>query len=105
MLEVDRGAFSIEPFLYVDDKLVTWADGAPTQELEQGFLPIPSSVWRKDGITLRTTAFATGEAGKAVLYVRYPLQDLKTPRGRGGVFSAPRPVPASAPRRGPPPRA
>src|SRR5437660_679941 len=34
MLEVDRGAFSIEPFLYVDDKLVTWADGSPTQDLE-----------------------------------------------------------------------
>src|SRR5438093_951665 len=53
MLEVDRGAFSIEPFLYVDDKLVTWADGSPTQDLEEEFLPIPSSVWRKDGIVLR----------------------------------------------------
>src|SRR5437899_1466661 len=36
MLEVDRGTFSIEPFLYVGEELVTWADCAPTQELEQG---------------------------------------------------------------------
>src|SRR5439155_1546623 len=61
LLEVDRGTFSIEPFLYVGEELVTWADGSPTQELEQGFLPIPSSVWRKDGIALKATAFATGE--------------------------------------------
>src|SRR5439155_1402163 len=77
MVEVDRGTFSIEPFLYVGERLLTWADGSPTQELEQGFLPIPSSVWRKDGIVLRATAFATGEAGKAVLYVRYRLENLE----------------------------
>src|SRR5205807_952280 len=67
MLEVDRGAFSIEPFLYVDDKLVTWADGSPTQDLEQGFLPIPSSVWRKDGIVLGTTAFDQGAVTEYLL--------------------------------------
>src|SRR5207302_6908267 len=78
MLEVDRGTFSLEPFLYVGEELVTWADGSPTQELEQGFLPIPSSVWRKDGIALKSTAFATGEAGKAVLYMRYRLENLET---------------------------
>ena len=97
MLEVDRGTSSIEPFLYIGEELVTWADGAPTQELEQGFLPIPSSVWRKDGITLRTTAFATGEAGKAVLYVRYRLENLKTERRRVRFFAALRPFQVTPP--------
>ena len=97
MLEVDRGAFSIEPFLYVGDKLVTWADSASTQELEQGFLPIPSSVWRIDGIALRTTAFATDQSGKVILYVRYRLENLNTGPQRVRLFAALRPFQVTPP--------
>jgi hypothetical protein len=97
MLEVDRGTFSIEPFLYVGEKLVTWADGSPTQELEEGFLPIPSSVWRKDGIVLRATAFASGEAGKAALYIRYRLQNLETEPRHVRFFAALRPFQVTPP--------
>src|SRR3989475_7255864 len=97
MLEVDRGTFSIEPFLYVGDELVTWADGAPTQELEQGSLPIPSSVWRKDGIALKATAFATGEAERAVLYLRYRLENLETEPRQVRFFAALRPFQVTPP--------
>src|SRR6266516_2765558 len=97
MLEVDRGTFSIEPFLYVGERLLTWADGSPTQELEQGFLPIPSSVWRTDGIVLRATAFATGEAGKAVLYVRYRLENLEAEPRHVRFFAALRPFQVTPP--------
>ena len=97
LLEVDRGTFSIEPFLYVGEELVTWADGSPTQELEQGFLPIPSSVWRKAGITLRATVFATGEASKAVLYVRYRLENFATERQQVRFFAALRPFQVTPP--------
>jgi len=97
MLEVDRGTFSIEPFLYVGDELVTWADGSPTQELEEEFLPIPSSVWRKDGIALKATAFATGEVGKAVLYIRYRLENLDTAPRQVRFFAALRPFQVTPP--------
>ena len=97
MLEVDRGTCSIEPFLHVGGELVTWADAAPTQELEQGFLPIPSSVWRKDGIRLRVTAFATGGVGQAVLYVRYRLENLETEPRRVRFFAALRPFQVTPP--------
>src|SRR5438046_9761448 len=97
MLEVDRGTFSIEPFLYVGEKMVTWADGSPTQELEQGFLPIPSSVWRKDGIALRAPAFAMGEAGRAVLYVRYRFENLETEPRQVRFFAALRPFQVTPP--------
>ena len=59
LVEVDRGTFSLEPFLSVDGALVTWADAEVTQELADGFLPIPSSVWRANGLVLRTTAYAS----------------------------------------------
>jgi F5/8 type C domain len=97
LLEVDRGTWSIEPFLYIGDQLVTWADAAPTQELEQGFLPIPSSVWRKDGITLRTTAFTTGEGDRGVLYVRYRIGNLRTEPRRLRFFAALRPFQVTPP--------
>jgi F5/8 type C domain len=97
MLEVDRGAFSIEPFLYIGEELVTWADASPTPELEQGFLPIPSSIWRKDGIILRVTAFATGKASEAVLYVRYRLENTESELRRVRFFAAFRPFQVTPP--------
>ena len=42
MLEVGRGAFSLEPFLYLNGKLITWNAVHTTQSLEDGYLPIPS---------------------------------------------------------------
>jgi hypothetical protein len=97
MLEVDRASFSIELFLYIDEGLVTWADAAPTQELEGGFLPIPSSVWRKDGIVLRATVFATGEARKAVLFVRYRIENTDAEPRRVRFFAALRPFQVTPP--------
>src|SRR5262249_51554621 len=97
MLEVEGGGSSIEPFLYVGDELVTWADGVVSQELEQGFLPIPSSVWRKDGIVLRTTAFAASEADQTVLCVRYRLETLQTEPRPVRFFAALRPFQVTPP--------
>ncbi len=75
MLEVDKGAFSIEPFLHTDAGLVTWSAAAPTQQLEDGYLPIPSVTWQHEHLALRTTAFAAGEAGKSTLFARYRIEN------------------------------
>src|SRR5262249_1293588 len=75
MLEVDKGAFSIEPFLYTDGKLITWSNVETTQELEDGSLPIPTVTWKHERLTLRVTAFAAGEAGKSQLFVRYRVDN------------------------------
>ncbi len=73
MLEVDKGAFSIEPFLYADGGLVTWHSVTTDQELQDGYLPIPSVTWHHDRLTLTVTAFASGEAGASTLYARYRI--------------------------------
>ena len=91
MVEVDKGAFSIEPFLYSAGRLVTWADVALTQELEQGYLPIPSSAWRTGGEILRTTAFATGHTDAAVLYIRYRVENTSAASKQLSFFAAIRP--------------
>lgn len=88
LVEVDRGTFSLEPFLSADGALVTWADAEIVQELADGSLPIPSSVWHADGLVLRTTAYATQVSGKPVLFVRYRVEnDGDAPR-RVRLFAA-----------------
>jgi hypothetical protein len=87
MVEVDKGSFSIEPFLYAAGRLFTWADVDLKQELTKGYLPHPSSQWKAGGFTMKVTAFATakvtafatakvaafatGEPSRPVLFLRY----------------------------------
>jgi hypothetical protein len=81
----------------VDEELITWADAFPTQELEQGYLPIPSSVWRKDGIVLKTTAFAAGDPDKPVLYIRYRVESTEEQPRPVRFFAALRPFQVTPP--------
>jgi hypothetical protein len=91
LLEVDRGSFSLEPFLYADGMLLSWADVVLGQTLEGDNLPLPSSVWRHGDLTLSTTAFAAGSPGQAVLYVRYRVETRELRRAVA-LFSAVRPL-------------
>jgi hypothetical protein len=65
LLEADRASFSLEPFLYADGELITWAHAEISVSLAQDALPIPSSTWRRGDLELTTTAFATMESGPA----------------------------------------
>ncbi|HEY6130905.1 MAG TPA: discoidin domain-containing protein [Halioglobus sp.] len=91
MVEVDRGTFSIEPLLYADGRLITWADVSLTQALEQGYLPIPSSDWRADDLSLNTTAFATGPCGHTTLFIRYRVSNNSDAARTVHLFTAIRP--------------
>lgn len=91
MVEVDKGSFSIEPFLYADGRLLTWADAEIAQGLEQGYLPIPWSEWRVEGWSLRITAYAAEAAGRPVLYLRYRIENLGNERHPVRLFAAVRP--------------
>jgi len=91
LLEVDRGSFSLEPFVYADGVLLAWTDVAVNQTLEGDCLPLPSSVWHHAGLQLTTTAFAAGTPGRAVLYVRYRVENTGVHR-KLTLFSAVRPL-------------
>ncbi|HLF97829.1 MAG TPA: discoidin domain-containing protein, partial [Methylococcaceae bacterium] len=71
LLEPSEGSFSLEPFLFVDGQLVTWADVQPLPGLEDDYLPIPSVRWDAQGWRLTITAFAVPEGQ----YVRYRLEN------------------------------
>ena len=77
-LEVGREAFSIEPFVLLDGRLVSWASVRATPALLEGDLPIPMVTWQADGFVLDVTAFATGPPGAASLVARYRLANTGT---------------------------
>jgi hypothetical protein len=75
MVEPDKGSFSLEPFLHLDGRLVTWADVRRSVSMEPGGLSIPSAHWSLPGLKLQTTAFATGSGTDSVLFVRYRVSN------------------------------
>src|SRR5690606_37617837 len=65
-LEPDVGSFSLEPFLYHDGRLLTWADARSIeQSLEEDALPIPSVRRDHGDLALTTTSWADGEPGSS----------------------------------------
>jgi hypothetical protein len=90
-IEVDKASFSLEPFLYVDNRLITWNQVARSQSLDQDYLPIPSVKWDYQKLQLTITTFATGEAGKSHLVTRYHLENKGATLLEGKLFIALRP--------------
>ena len=59
MVEVDQGSFSIEPMLWIKDRLYSWADLISRQELLDDWMPVPSVIWATEEWRLRVQAEAT----------------------------------------------
>ncbi|MEB1529991.1 discoidin domain-containing protein [Xanthomonas sp. WHRI 7945] len=74
-IEVGKGGFSIEPFLLLDGKRLSWADVETAQSLQDDYLPIPSVDWSHDNAGLRITAFVQGTPEQAQLVARYRLSN------------------------------
>lgn len=96
-VEVDARSFTIEPFIFLDDKLVTWNDVQLSQQLEKGYLPVPSVFWRHEKFDLRIQTFAHGEAGQSVLCVVYQLKNTSAATISGNLFLAIRPFQVNSP--------
>ena len=62
-----------------------------TQTLADGWLPVPSSVWRAADLVLATTAFAASGAVGPVLYARYRVENAGEARRAVRLFVALRP--------------
>ncbi|MCW1921265.1 discoidin domain-containing protein [Luteolibacter arcticus] len=97
MVEPDKGTFSIEPFLHVDDELITWADARRSVGMEPDGLPIPSTYWSLPGMKLQVTAFATGSGAESVLFVRYRVTNSSAGTRAAKLFVAIRPFQVNPP--------
>jgi len=92
MVEVDKGRFSIEPFLAVDDTLYSWHEASSSASLAGGCLPLPRVEWEGLPLQLTVKAFADGlerddltAAGSGSLYLTYTVSNY-TPHPRTAVL-------------------
>jgi hypothetical protein len=90
-LEVDAESFSIEPFLWTEGRLATWADVERRVGLAGGHLPVPSVEWEAGSLRLRITAFAAGAPGSSTLVGRYEIESTASVSRRVRLFLAIRP--------------
>lgn len=97
LFEPGLGSFTLEPFLFEDGALVTWADAETEVSLANGTLPIPSSTWRHRDLVLTTTAYATSEATGSVACVRYHVANEGDGARRIRLFAALRPFQVTPP--------
>jgi hypothetical protein len=97
MLEPDRASFSLEPFLFVEGELVTWADAELAPSLAQACLPIPSVEWRWRDLALTATAFASDGAAGPSARVRYRVENRGPAPRRVRLFAALRPFQVTPP--------
>ncbi|HEX2484780.1 MAG TPA: discoidin domain-containing protein [Myxococcota bacterium] len=110
-LEVDKEAFTLEPFLWLEDaegpaagdeesdgtkrgeaRLLTWRDARATQSLADGELPLPSVRWEAGDAVLEVRAFAAGAAGRSSLLASYTVENAGAVPLRGALLVALRPI-------------
>ncbi|MEO8398311.1 MAG: discoidin domain-containing protein, partial [Ignavibacteriaceae bacterium] len=96
-IEVDKGSFRIEPFLYSDNKLITWTGEDIHQNLEENYLPIPSVIWNKNDLQLEIKTFGEGEAGKSSIFARYRVTNNSSLKKEGSLYLAIRPFQVNPP--------
>jgi hypothetical protein len=79
-LEVAKAAFSIEPFVVADSRVVTWADVESRPFLVDRYVPVPGVTWRHPQWELRMLAFASGSRAQSRLVARYEVRNLTAQR-------------------------
>jgi hypothetical protein len=97
MIEVGRGQFSIEPFLYIDGKLVTWNDVKTSVASNAEALPLPQVVWSTKDLDLTISAFAAGPVDSSVLYARYRVTNNSRSYKKLTLYLAVRPLQVNPP--------
>jgi hypothetical protein len=78
MVEVDEAGFSLEPFLVIGGKPVTWADVETSCSLPKGGAPLPTVIWKAPGMWLEILPWIDGRGDNLTLHVTYRLKCRKT---------------------------
>lgn len=96
-LETGPGEFSIEPFLRLGGRLVTWNDVTSEVRLVDDHLPLPQVVWTSGDWRLTVTAAGTGPAGGSSLLATYRLENRGSRPGEATLYLALRPFQVNPP--------
>ena len=89
--------FTLEPFVRIDGRLMTWADVTTSQSLEQNSLPLPSTTWHHAKFTLAIAPFGAGTPAAPIGYARYRLRNTTARSERVQFYIAIRPLRVTPP--------
>lgn len=78
-IELDRGGPRIEPFIYMNGRLYSWANATIEQDLVMPGAPMPRVTWTVGDLTLTISAFADGEPDRSRLIAAYIVQNRGRP--------------------------
>ncbi len=92
MLEVEKGSFSVEPFLVVGPRVLGWQEARTAQALDSAYLPIPEVERAHPPLLLRVRVFASGAPGRAFVYATYRIENRGEARSEGELRLALRPL-------------
>ena len=99
MVETDEAGFSLEPFLLVDGKLITWADVKTSLALPKGGAPMPSVFWNTKDARLEILPWVDGGVDDLTLHVTYRLM-CREPRADTRLIVTVRPFEVNPPWQG-----
>ena len=71
MVEIDEGGFSLEPYLWTPDGLLTWAEMSPVVGLFAASLPMPQVTLTHELASCEITPWIDDAGGRRILRVRY----------------------------------
>jgi hypothetical protein len=72
-VELWKRGYRVDPFVYEDGTLTTWADVTAEQSLLDGYLPIPTVTWMWDDLKLEISTLVHGVSGNSMAVIRYRL--------------------------------
>jgi hypothetical protein len=72
-IELKKAAYRLEPFIYDQGKLISWAQVTSRQSLHHGSLPIPTVTWQADGLDLEITVVVIGVRKNCEAQIYYRL--------------------------------
>lgn len=96
-VELWAGGPSVEPFLYVNDEIVTWSDVELRASLEDGYLPIPIVRWDALAFSLEVTTVPVEDPDSASILVRYRVTNRAEDARNGDLVLAVRPFQVNPP--------
>nr|MBC8485187.1 discoidin domain-containing protein [Bacteroidota bacterium] len=90
-IEPHKRGFSLIPFLYFDNKVITRDDVKIKQTLVNEYLPIPQVTWDYDNIQMDIKLFTHGKTDQSIAYVMYKITNTRKEKINGKLFLSIRP--------------
>ena len=92
MVEARKGGFSVEPFVFIEGKLVTWREAKTTQTLDGGHFPEPSVSWDGGDWSLTLAPVTVlGPRDSSTAYLQYRIANRSRQRRTVQLYLAVRP--------------